>query len=74
VGKWKAPALPRVALSVCRLFPLKSCGLMIRPRLKRGVCSHPGRLRVGDAYRTAKGERAERFGASYPFLDYGSRY
>jgi hypothetical protein len=26
--------------SVCRLFPLKSCGLKIRPRLKRGLSPH----------------------------------
>jgi hypothetical protein len=26
--------------SVCRLFPLKSCGLTIRPRLKCGLSPH----------------------------------
>jgi hypothetical protein len=47
VGKWRAPALPRVVLfSVCRLFPLKLCRLTIRPRLKCGVSSHLARWSV----------------------------
>jgi hypothetical protein len=76
VGKWNAPALPRVALSsVCRLFFFQVLWTDDPSILDSNAGFLPVRLMVGDAYRTVtKGERAERFGASYPFLDYGCRY
>jgi hypothetical protein len=54
---WTRTTIFDLGSSVCRLFPCKYCRLTIRPRFKRGVCSHLGRLSVTHIVQRRRGSK-----------------